>query len=273
VVPVIIISGFSLLTSTLLYIYIREKTGIRTRYIFIDNPVVFTLSACIAVTLYFSIFHHHLISSLMMILFMTPFFTLALTMIRFWHTPARKCDAKEPDIISPADGKIIYIKKIKDQEEPISVKNGKISRLSELTKTKLLKEPCWLIGINMTPFDVHKNAAPISGRIVLSQHFSGKFLSLKSAGSESENERHTIVIQRNNLNVGIIQIASRLVRRIDTYVKEGDVIERGKWYGMIRLGSQVDVIIPGTFLLNVQVMDQVFAGKTILAKPRDETVN
>ena len=272
-IPVIIISGFSIIASTLLYIYIRKKTGIRTRFIFIDNPVVFTLSALIAITLYFTVFHHLLVPSLITVIFMTLFFTLTITMIRFWHTPARKCDAEELDIISPADGKIIYIKKINDQEEPISIKNGKVSRLTELTKTKLLHVPCWLIGINMTPFDVHKNAAPISGRIILSQHFSGKFLSLKSAWSESENERHTIVIQRNNLYVGIIQIASRLVRRIDTYIKEGDLIERGKWYGMIRLGSQVDIVIPVTYVLNVYLMDQVFAGKTILAKPPDEAVN
>ena len=271
VIHIIVIVGLSLIISTLLYLYIRKKTGIRTRYIFIDNPVVFMLSSCIAITLYLNAFRHLLIPSLIAVLIMIPFFTLSLTMIRFWRTPARKSNAKELDIISPADGKIIYIKQIHAQEEPISVKNGKISRLFELTKTNLLKQPCWLIGINMTPFDVHKNAAPISGKIILSQHFRGKFLSLKSAGSESENERHTIVIQRDNQYIGVVQIASRLVRRIDTYIKEGDFIERGKWYGMIRLGSQVDIIIPEIYLLNVGLMEQVYAGKTVLAKYPDET--
>lgn len=256
--------------STILYLYIRKKTGIRTRFIFIDNPVVFSLSAGISVALYVTVFNRLLIPSLITVIILIPLFTLTLTMIRFWRTPARKCYANGHDIISPADGKIIYIKQIHNNEEPISVKNGKISRLSELTRTELLQEPCWLIGINMTPFDVHKNCAPISGKIILSQHFRGKFFSLKLINSESENERHTIVIQKEDMYVGVVQIASRLVRRIDTYIKEGDLIERGQWYGMIRLGSQVDIIIPETYILNVDLMEQVYAGKTILAKKPDE---
>jgi phosphatidylserine decarboxylase len=272
-VKVIIISGFSIIVSTLLYIYIRKKTGIRTRFIFIDNPIVFTLGALTAIILYYTVFHHLLIPALITVLFMSGLLTLTLSMIRFWRTPARKCNAEEPDIVSPADGKIIYIKKIDNQEEPISVKKGEISRLTELTKTELLQVPCWLIGINMTPLDVHKNSAPISGRIIFSQHFNGKFFSLKSILSETENERHTIIIQSNKLYVGVIQIASKLVRRIDTYIKEGDLIERGQWYGMIKLGSQVDVVIPANYILNVDIFEQVFAGETILAKPPDEAVN
>jgi phosphatidylserine decarboxylase len=202
---------------------------------------------------------------------MIPVFAMTLTMIRFWRTPSRKCNANESDIISPADGKIIYIKKLTESEEPISVKNGKVSMLTELTKTDLLRSPCWLIGINMTPFDVHKNSAPVSGEIILSKHFYGKFHSLKSIFSESENERHTIVIKRNNFYIGITQIASRLVRRIDTYIKEGDYIERGNWYGMIRFGSQVDIIFPDNFKPDISLLQQVYAGKTIIAKIGHET--
>jgi phosphatidylserine decarboxylase len=123
----------------------------------------------------------------------------------------------------------------------------------------------------MTPFDVHKNAAPVSGQIILSKHFNGKFMSLKSTLSESENERHTIVIRRNNIYVGVVQIASRLVRRIDTYIKKGDYIERGDWYGMIRFGSQVDIIFPDNFNPVIHLMQQVYAGKTIIAKIEHET--
>jgi len=272
-IPVIIISGFSIIVSTLLYIYIRKKTGIRKRFIVIDNPVVFILTSLIAIILYLSVFHQHLIPALMAVIVLIPFFTLSLTMVRFWRSPARKSSADDSDIISPADGKIIYIKKINNSDEPVSVKNGRISRLIELTRTDLLNTPCWLIGINMTPFDVHKNAAPISGKISLSQHFSGKFLSLKNASSESENERHTIVIQRDNFYVAVVQIASRLVRRIDTYVREGDNIERGNWYGMIRLGSQVDIIIPDIYAPSVGLLEQVYAGKTIIAKIGHETAD
>jgi phosphatidylserine decarboxylase len=191
-------------------------------------------------------------------------------MIRFWRIPVRHSNSDPDSILSPADGKIIYIKQIETDQEAISVKKGRISRLAELTKTNLLTAPCWLIGINMTPFDVHKNAAPISGKIVLNLSRRGKFLSLKSPVSETENERHTLVIQNDKVQVGIVQIASRLVRRIDNYVKEGQMIGRGDWYGMIRFGSQVDLIIPSDFIIKVSLGNQVFAAKTIIATPNDE---
>ena len=75
--------------------------------------------------------------------------------------------------------------------------------MDELTKTDLLKTPCWLIGINMTPFDVHKNAAPINGKIILNQTRKGKFFSLKGLESETENERHTLVIQNQKITIGV----------------------------------------------------------------------
>jgi phosphatidylserine decarboxylase len=270
---IILISTCSIIFSTILYLYLHSKTGIRRRYIYIDNPVVLILSAGISVLFHLTVFKLLLIPSLIMVFILIPLFTFTLTMIRFWRTPVRKCITDENDIISPADGKIIYIKHINDNEEPVSIKNGSISRLSELTKTNLFQKPCWLIGINMTPFDVHKNAAPVSGKIILSKHYPGHFLSLKRIESESENERHTIVIQNGNIYVGIIQIASRLIRRIDTYVKEGDFVIRGQWYGMIRFGSQVDILIPELYEINVSLMEQVYAGKTILAKLADETTD
>ncbi|MCB0677542.1 MAG: phosphatidylserine decarboxylase, partial [Saprospiraceae bacterium] len=150
---------------------------------------------------------------------------------------------------------------------PVSIKGNRYSRLEELTKTDLLDKPCWLVGINMTPFDVHKNCAPIDGKVVLNQHFDGKFLSLKEGEALAENERNTYVIQNPQLKVGVVQIASRLVRRIDSYVQTGADLQQGDWLGMIRFGSQVDVILPIDYEINVQLKDQIYAGTTILAKP------
>jgi len=151
-------------------------------------------------------------------------------------------------------------------EIPVSIKGNTYSKLDELTKTNLLEGPCWLIGINMTPFDVHKNCAPIPGRVILNQHFDGKFLSLKLGKALKENERNTMVFDHQGTKVGIVQIASKLVRRIDTYVKEGESLQRGQWVGMIRFGSQVDVIIPRKYGVNVKVKDQIYAGETVIAR-------
>ena len=118
----------------------------------------------------------------------------------------------------------------------------------------------------MTPFDVHKNCAPIDGQVILNQHFSGKFLSLKDDSALSENERNTYVISNGKIKIGIVQIASRLVRRIDSYVTQGAQVKKGEWLGMIRFGSQVDVIIPIEYKINVSIKEQTYAGETIIAR-------
>jgi phosphatidylserine decarboxylase len=197
--------------------------------------------------------------------FIVLFFTLIFIFLRFYRTPKRKIIANPNMIVSPADGNIIYIRRIEKGEIPVAVKGNVNSRLEELTKTPLLDESKWLIGINMTPLDVHKNCAPISGIISLNQHFNGRFLSLKDKHSITENERNTYVIQGRNIRVGVIQIASRLVRRIDTYVKEGDCVDQGDWIGMIRFGSQVDLILPEKCEILVREGDQIYARSTVIA--------
>ena len=170
-------------------------------------------------------------------------------------------------MVSPADGNVIYIKHVKG-EVPISIKNGVVARLDELTKTPLLKTPCWLVGINMTPWDVHKNCAPIDGKIILNQHTKGDFLSLKKIEALTRNERNTYVIENDELMVGVVQTASKGVRRIDSYVKQGEMVNQGDWLGMIRFGSQVDLIIPDNYEVLVELGQQIYAKSTIIARKK-----
>lgn len=264
--------GFLLLesavVSTLLYLYLHKKTRISLKFLFLDNVGVILLSALLSWGL-----GRLLIDDWQWVAYvLNPGFVVgvafAFTMIRFWRTPRRKIVAGPDEIVSPADGNVIYITRVEAGEVPVSIKGKRFSRLEELTKTDLLDKPCWLVGINMTPFDVHKNCAPIDGQILLNRHFDGKFLSLKEAQALTENERNTYVIGNDQLKVGIVQIASRLVRRIDSYVKEGAGVSKGDWLGMIRFGSQVDVILPIDFEVNVKLKDQIYAGETILAKKK-----
>jgi phosphatidylserine decarboxylase len=252
--------------SSLLYYYLHKKTRISLRYMFKDNLVVI-LFGCL---LSFGVEHTLRDHSFFVSYFLDPVFVIGLafglTMIRFWRTPIRKICAATNEIVSPADGNVIYITRIEAGEIPVSIKENTCSRLEELTKVDILSTPCWLVGINMTPFDVHKNCAPIDGVIIVNQHFNGKFLSLKDRNALVENERNTYVIQGKNLNVGVVQIASKLVRRIDSYVKEGDPVKRGDWLGMIRFGSQVDVIIPIHYSIIIKIKDHVYAGESIISR-------
>lgn len=261
----------SLAVSTFLYLFLRRKTRIDTRYLWIDNPVAALLSALVVFFIFRPDLSGHWLLSGLALACSVLFFAFAFTMIRFWRVPRRRNTAGVGQIVSPADGRVIYIKKITGGEIPSSVKGKLTSRLEELTKTPLLNEGGWHIGINMTPFDVHKNCAPISGKVILDRHFNGSFLSLKDEASRNENERNTYVIANDNIKVGIVQIASRLVRRIDSYVKEGQYVKQGNWIGMIRFGSQVDLIIPEDYRVLVETGRQVYAVETIIAEKNEVT--
>lgn len=255
-----------ILVSTLMYLYLHKKTGMNLKYLYIDNIIVILLTIFFSVLFVIRVPNNYAFITYILIFGFVPILGFTLTMIRFWRTPKRKTDAKPNEIVSPADGNVIYIKKIDAKEIPISVKGNTLSKLTEITKTDLLKTPCWLIGINMTPFDVHKNCAPIDGEIIFNKHTPGKFLSLKLFESEFENERNTFIIENDQIKIGIVQIASKLVRRIDTYKTKGASVKRGEWIGMIRFGSQVDVILPIKFEVKLKLKQQIYAGKTIIAE-------
>ena len=259
-----------LLISTAMYLYLSWKTRMNKKFLYIDNLIVIIVSFLLSLIAF-----SYLFSSIPKIerFFLSLFFGglvvitfgYLLTMLRFWRTPKRKITAKANEIVSPADGNVIYIKRIDANEIPISIKNGQLNELRELTKTSLLQTPCWLIGINMTPWDVHKNCSPIKGKIILNEHTKGVFLSLKKFDAITLNERNTYVIENECLRLGVIQIASKGVRRIDSYVKEGDNVEKGSWLGMIRFGSQVDLVLPINVKIQITLGQQVYAVKTIIA--------
>lgn len=254
----------SFICSTILYLYLHKKTRMNVRILYKDNLVASLFGALMG-WLEYKLTGNYVISCIIIpaSVILTAY---AMIQIRFWRTPKREVSKNPDDIVSPADGNVIYINYVTDPNQVIAVKKGRISDLSEITQTNIIKYPCWHIGINMTPFDVHKNCSPISGKIILSKHISGTFHSLKDILSLTENERHTYVIEDKGKNVGVVQIASRGVRRIDSYVKESQDVQIGDWIGMIRFGSQVDVFLPDKVVLNIKVKDQIYAKKTILAR-------
>lgn len=186
----------------------------------------------------------------------------------FYRDPERSAPEQEGVIVSPADGSVIYIKEIEQGEVPLSIKKGNQFKLEELTQTDLVKNGGYLIGIGMNLLNVHVNRAPVRGRVEAIKHVKGKFLSLKIPEAVLVNERLTTVIDEGRFNLAVVQIASRLVRRIDTYLTEGQVVEKGQRIGMIKFGSQVDLVIPklGNNRIKVHPGDEVMAGVSVLAE-------
>src|SRR5262249_61926642 len=120
---------------------------------------------------------------------------------------------------------------------PVSTKHGHGYPLVELTKTPLSSAEAVVIGIGMSLTDVHVNRSPIRGRVTLQRHFPGRFGSLRRPEMVFENERATTVIEWDGLQVAVVQIASRLVRQIVAFVREGQDVTLGQRIGGVRLGS------------------------------------
>jgi phosphatidylserine decarboxylase len=193
---------------------------------------------------------------------------VALVAYRFYRDPERIAPRRDNVIVSPADGEVIYVHPVLEGVLPVARKDGRACRLDELTKPSLSTENAVVIGISMNFLDVHVNRAPIRGKVTMSRHFPGSFGSLRRTDMLFDNERATTVIERGTLQVAVVQIASRLVRQIVTFVGEGDELDLGQRIGVIRFGSQVDLVLPvreGPDI-TVKVGERVRAGESILAK-------
>jgi phosphatidylserine decarboxylase len=195
------------------------------------------------------------------------FITVFLLLWRFYRDPERVPPQDENAILSPADGSVIYIKKIEGCQIPYSEKNGKKFLLKEFVQSDLINGDGHLVGISMNFLDVHVNRAPITGKIAFIKHIKGLFISLKQKKAIVRNERVLTIIQNDNVVLGIVQIASRLVRNIVPYVSEGEFIQKGERIGMIRFGSQVDIIIPDSKNIQIKVnpKTKVKAGVSVIA--------
>jgi phosphatidylserine decarboxylase len=253
----------TLLISSAIFLYLQKRIKIHQRHLYIDNIYIIAGSSIVGIFLFTKF-------GIIEVILIIPFIICILLIInilwRFLRDPLRRNISSGNEIISPADGQVIYINEIKENNTPISIKKGNISKLEEITKTDILSDPCYIIGIVMTLFDVHVNRSPIDGVIELNKHTEGKYLSLKSHKADTQNERNTIVINNKGNRFCVVQIASKGVRRIISYVKEGQEIKKGQKIGRITMGSQVDIIIPRQYVVNVQIGQQIFAGKSIIAK-------
>ena len=262
---VIILSSY--LLSVAIFILSVVKGGINRKYLYTDAVVLGTISSLINMiilhftNIYFWILEPFVSGIVVLILY------IIILLFRFYRNPKRIIPGDRNDICSGADGRIIYIKELEANQLPVTVKKLRIINISEITKTDILKQPCYLIGIAMTLFDVHMNRSPIDGKIILVKHTKGTKIGLNTPASTITNERNTIVIKRDDeLIAGIVQIAARGAGRCMVMNKEGDTVSKGQIIGKIRWGSQLDMIIPRNTEIFVREGDQVFAGSTIIGK-------
>ncbi len=171
------------------------------------------------------------------------FFVLLFFITWFFRNPERATPEKEGLIISPADGVVIRIEEASSQEIP-----GQTLRK---------------ISIFMNVFNVHVNRFPCSGIVRTINYKKGKFLSANLDKASEANERNTVVIRMaDGREIVTIQIAGLVARRIVWWIKEKDVAQKGKRFGMIRFGSRLEVFMPLSSAVLVKTGDKVRAGET-----------
>ena len=169
-----------------------------------------------------------------------------LFIISFFRVPSRKLVINDDYVVSPADGKVVVIEEVYDEE---------------YFKDKRLQ-----ISIFMSPANVHQNRAPITGEVVYSKYHKGKYLVAWHPKSSTENERHSVVIMNNKGEVLVKQIAGAVARRIVNYLKVGQKVEQAAEMGFIKFGSRVDVLLPLGSKVEVKINQVVTGGVTVLAK-------
>lgn len=167
----------------------------------------------------------------------------------FFRDPARVTPMREGLIISPADGRVSSIERVRP---PAELGLGADERVR--------------VSIFLSVFDVHINRSPIAGTIKKSIYVPGAFLNAALDKASEDNERRSIIIASvANEDIAVVQIAGLIARRIVTFVKEGDSIGTGERFGLIRFGSRVDVYLPPNHTALVNVGQRAVGGETVIA--------
>lgn len=196
------------------------------------------------------------------------FIALGIVLFRFSRDPERQSPVGKGMIVSPADGEVINIMCIPNGSTPIVTKNGHDFSIPELAGIEFVNGGVILIAIEMNILNVHVNRCPIEGQVKLVKPMDGKFLSLRKLEAPFLNSRCTTLLTNNALTIIVVQIASRLVRRVENFLQPGQSVMLGQRLGKIKFGSQVATIIPNRADIKLEVVkgQKVFAGTSILAR-------
>jgi len=164
----------------------------------------------------------------------------------FFRDPERVTPQGEGLFVAPADGKVILIKDVYEQE--------------------YLDSDVKEISIFMSPLNVHVNRAPCDGQVIAVQHKAGKFLAAYKDDASMKNEHIDMVLDGKQGKVLVRQVAGFIARRAVCRVKPGDTLKRGERYGMIKFSSRLDIYLPKDAKIMVKPGDKVKAGETVIAK-------
>lgn len=175
-----------------------------------------------------------------------PLLLLAIFVAYFFRDPKRDIPKGRNIIVSPADGRVTRV-------ENISKENGTFV----------------LISIFLSPFDVHINRSPITGRVVSQTYIKGRFKIATSEDASLVNEQNVIEIKNDDITVICKQIAGVLARRIVCWMNVGDEMKIGERFGLIKFGSRTDLIVPDNVEVLVKIGERVKGGMSVIGRIKD----
>jgi len=193
--------------------------------------------------------------SLLLFYFVTPtlgWVGLIITAwcIYFFRDPNRVVPKAPGVLVSPADG---TVSAVIETAPPVELGMG--------------DDPCVRISIFLSVFNVHVNRVPTAGKITGLAYVHGKFLSAADDSAGEENERQLVrMTTSDGHDIAFAQVAGLVARRILCDLKEGDEVDRGDRFGLIRFGSRTDIYLPKGMTSTVDVGQTMIGGETIIAQ-------
>ena len=171
----------------------------------------------------------------------------------FFRDPVRVVPQQEGLVLSPADGVVSLIEDVVPAKD-LGLGDAPVTRVS----------------VFMNVFNCHVNRAPIAGTVRKISYHKGQFLNASVDKASELNERNSVMIETSDgVRIGVVQIAGLVARRIVCFVKEGDSVQVGHRFGLIRFGSRLDVYLPAGVSPLVAVGQTAVGGETILADLAD----
>jgi phosphatidylserine decarboxylase len=174
------------------------------------------------------------------------FAILACFFLFFFRDPERTITTDSDAVLSPADGRVMIAGAPAGQAVPA----GNWQQIS----------------IFLSPMDVHVNRMPIGGRVQKVEYHRGRFLPAYRHEAGDLNEYTEVTVDHHGQPIVVRQIVGVLARRIVCRIKEGDVVQAGDRFGVMKFGSRMDIFLPASAKIAVKVNEKVVGGVTVIAR-------
>lgn len=193
-----------------------------------------------------------------------------LAYYQFWflRLPDRHIPSDSTAFISPANGEVVSILHWTSDSLAWEKDAGVVQVM-----TTDVDSSGWLIAIEMDVTNVHYQRAPMDSRFIKNEYVHGQFnnalIKTNRFGLRLENERNDLLFEaKNGLHYKVIQVSGLLARRIEDFVEPNQGVKAGEVIGLIKMGSQVGLILPENVIPQVKIGQTVVDGETILAKQK-----